>query len=185
MARPPLPGKPLLLHLRSRNGSDAGDAVAGATTDDTTEEPRGRDVFVDGLPGVTPLTAAAVAALFAAAFDLPSARALTEDAPFEAQLAAWDGDHVLVYALEPWGDFPFKVAMDFTRPIEVARFAAMARAHGLTIAYAADERAAHDVRYHVVDRAGTTTRLLSFDETPTSYACNLAGGEPSAGGPRS
>lgn len=147
--------------------------MIGEAEGETTEEPRGRDVFVAGLPGVAPLSAEVVAAFFAEAFGLPAARVLTEGVPFEAQLAALDGDHIFVYALENWGDFPFKVAMDFYRPIEVARFFAMARAHDVAIAYAADEQAANDFRYHIVDGTGMQTRLLSFDETDTSYACNL------------
>lgn len=64
----------------------------------TAEEQRGRDVFVAGPFSTNPVPAAAIAALFAEAFD-------------------------------PGGDFPFKIAIDFHRPIDVGRFAAMARTH--------------------------------------------------------
>ena len=63
--------------------------------------------------------------------------------------------------------------MDFYRPIDVGLFALMARTHDVAIAYAVDERVAHDDTYHIVDRAGTRTRRLSFDETASSYACNI------------
>ena len=150
-------------------------------SDATRAEPRGRDVFVAGSSEADPLSATTVAALFAAAFGLPPARALTEDAPFDA----WDGDHVLVYALDPGGDFPFLVRMEFYRPIDVGQFAAMARTHDVAVAYAADERAAHDDTYHIVDRAGTRTRQLSFDETASSYACTIVGGGRTTDGPLS
>ena len=136
-----------------------------------TREPRGRDVFVAG-----PASADAVAALFAAAFDLAPAHALTEGSPFDMLLDALDDDHVVVYAIEPAGDFPFKVAMDFFRPIEVARFAAMARAHDVWIAYAYDENAPHDFRYHIVDRHGSTVRQLGFTDTEHAYTCTVLDG---------
>ena len=55
----------------------------------TDEAPRGRNVFVAG-----PSSAAVVAALFAAAFDLPPARALTEDSPFNMLLDGAIADKV-------------------------------------------------------------------------------------------
>ncbi len=139
---------------------------------ETGEAPRGRDVFVAGPP-----SAAVVAALFAAAFDLPRASALTEDASASALLEAVGASHLVVYALAPDGDFPFKVAMEFTRPIEVARFAAMARAHDVRVAYAVDEEAPHDVRYHVVDRRGASVRHLGFTDTEHAYTCTVLGDE--------
>ncbi|TXN70476.1 hypothetical protein [Methylobacterium sp. WL6] len=142
----------------------------------TREAFEGRDVFVAFSSAARSSSAATVAALFAAAFGLPPTRTLTEETPFQAQLDAWDSDHVLVYALAPDGDFPFMASIRFYRPIDVGQFASMARTHHVTIAYAADECRSYDDTYHIVDRSGTRTRQLSFDDTADSYACNIVGG---------
>ncbi|MDP4022400.1 hypothetical protein Q8W71_07185 [Methylobacterium sp. NEAU 140] len=132
----------------------------------------GCNVFVDG-SGAD----AEIAALVARALALPTAAALTDASTFEAQEAAWGGSGwVRAHRLE--AESEFRVVLDivlYRESLDTTVFPALARQHGLTVAWDAAPGIEHDWHFHVAYPDGRLLiRWFTFEETDSSYAVRTA-----------
>jgi len=134
-----------------------------------TDTATGRDVFV-----ATTLSSAELGAIFGKAFDVSQDGLAVDDGTQHEPLAVWSqARRIVIYPLEPDGNFNFKLAIDLDIPIATDRFRALAREQYLTIAWAVDETSARN-DYYVAFPSGTLgVHGIHFRETEDTYACVL------------
>lgn len=134
-----------------------------------TDTAAGRDIFV-----ATTLSAADLGTLFGKAFHVTPDGLVADDDTQHKQLAAWKQPRcIVIYPMEPDGDFNFKLAIDLDVPIATVRFRALARRHHLTIAWAVDETSAFDDYYVAFPSGKLGVHAIHFHETEDAYACVL------------
>ncbi|MBB4130154.1 hypothetical protein [Xanthomonas sp. 3075] len=139
----------------------------------------GRDIFI-----ASTLSAAHLGGLFGTAFDVPPDGIVLPEASHDQLHTAWaQPARMVIHALEPDGDFAFKLAIDLATPIATDRLVTLARTHRMTIAWAVDETSPLDDYYVVFPDGMTRMHRLVFRETDASYACLLAPAHACSGDP--
>lgn len=134
-----------------------------------TDTATGRDIFV-----ASTLSAADLSTLFGKAFHVAQDGLVVDDGTQHEPLAAWSQPRcIVIYPLEPDGEFNFKLAIDLDVPIATDRFCALARQQHLTIAWAVDETSPLDDYYVAFPNGNLAVHALHFRETEAAYACVL------------